>query len=250
MMRRRILSKENGDPFSVSIGDLMAGMLAIFILALMVSMIHYDKTTEDLERGPEYRKEIINKIEHKFNYNNPDKNAVTFEAEKGIIRITTNDVVGNSGQGIFESGKEYLTPYGISVIQKLEQAMAESKDDMPDEWKAIDTVIIEGHTDRDGFNNNNGMTDEEQNLQLSQERAFQTWSFMKKNSEPSVANFMISKNGDGNDLFAVAGYGQSRLLKVNEKAKNRRIEFRFILTSNKELLKEAAKGVAKASSSK
>lgn len=62
-MRRKILSKENGDPFSLSVGDLMAGMLAIFILTLMIAMLTYTQNKDTITSGTDHRDVILKNIE-------------------------------------------------------------------------------------------------------------------------------------------------------------------------------------------
>jgi flagellar motor protein MotB len=250
-MRRKILSKENGDPFSLSVGDLMAGMLAIFILTLMIAMLTYTQNKDTITSGTDHRDVILKNIETRLpkSYSN----IVKVETKDGVIRISTNDkAISANGTtvatGIFNSGSEVLTINGQYIISAIGNAIKDSKEELPNDWKYIDTIIIEGHTDTDGYDT--GATGEEkrindikENLLLSQKRAFSTWDYMRsikdKNNEP-ITDY---KNSDNKNLFAVAGYGQSRPLLLENgqpnpnKSELRRIEFRFILVPADKILK-------------
>ena len=251
-MRRKILSKENSDPFSLSIGDLMAGMLAIFILTLMIAMLTYTQNKDTITSGTDHRDVILENIESRL----PQAygNIVKVEKKEGVIRISTNDQISSvngitaTTTGIFNSGSDILTPNGQQIILAIGNAIKDSREELPDDWKYIDTIIIEGHTDTDGYDT--GATGEEkrlndikQNLQLSQNRAFSTWDYMRvikgKNNEP-ITDY---KNSDNKNLFAVAGYGQSRPLLLENgqpnpnKSELRRIEFRFMLVPADKILK-------------
>ena len=130
-MRRKILSKENGDPFSLSVGDLMAGMLAIFILTLMIAMLTYTQNKDTITSGTDHRDVILKNIETRLpkSYSN----IVKVETKDGVIRISTNDkAISANGTtvatGIFNSGSEVLTINGQYIISAIGNAIKDSKE--------------------------------------------------------------------------------------------------------------------------
>jgi outer membrane protein OmpA-like peptidoglycan-associated protein len=99
----------------------------------------------------------------------------------------------------FDSGKATLKPESMGIINEMVEVMNEHPDL---------NIIIEGHTDSDG--------DENDNLNLSEARANTVLHTMTKMGIPA-------------DRMKAAGYGESRPIDTNDtpegKANNRRVEF-------------------------
>lgn len=238
-MKKKVKTKWTSNPFDISISDLMAGMLAIFIFILMGVMIQYQKGVENITQATEQRTQILKSIESQLTPQ--ERSQITVDTLNGIIRLTTDDSNSNApnSQAIFEVGSPVLTPRGETIIGRLAQLIAQSrKENKNRTWDVIDTVIVEGHTDTTPYSMEGlaeGIhTSADMNLKLSMERAISTWLFMKR-VNPNM-EYMV--NGDGKKLFSTAGYGEGRLLIPSNGVdpKNRRIEFRFIIRPTEKLI--------------
>lgn len=241
---KRSKSNKRNDPFSISISDLMAGILMIFILAL-ISMFFINKSENERNNHQvEQRKEIL-----EFMQDMPEAKSgkITIDAENGVILITTNDSGGKNHEKtpIFESGESKLTPEGERLIKTIAAKIDDSKNKKQEAWQSIDTIIIEGHTDNVQYND---PTSDKNNLKLSVDRAIATYkvtlstlSLNPDNPNQDITNVTNSnivkkwKNTDDQFIFSVAGYGESRLINkaAPSSAENRRIEFRFLLKHHK-----------------
>jgi chemotaxis protein MotB len=88
----------------------------------------------------------------------------------------------------------------------------------------IETVFIEGHTDRTGT--------ADRNWSLSTQRAVVTYRLIDT-AEPTLA---MLANRDGNQIISVSGYGPTRPVTTdptpNDYAPNRRIDLRFVMETD------------------
>lgn len=242
-MKHKVKTKLVNNPFDISISDLMAGMLAIFIFVLMGVMIQYQKGVENITAATEQRTQILKSIESQLTES--ERSQITVDTINGIIRLNTDDASNTpDSQAIFEVGSANLTPKGQQIIGKLASLISQSRmENKNNLWDVIDTVIIEGHTDTKPFSQEalaEGMSSSaDMNLKLSMERAISTWLFMKNTN----LNMEYMVNASGKKLFSTAGYGEGRLLLLQngEDPKNRRIEFRFIITPTEKLMDQTSK---------
>ncbi len=227
-MERYDDSFEQKDPYSISISDLMAGVLIIFILALVSMILVYKESVENITNINEQRAQILEEIYEKLPAQ--DKERIKLDAKNGILRIQADGISNLSTSekkavGAFALNKSELTEDGEKLILDISKAILEMKENpqLAPNWKVVDTIMIEGHTDsiplKDGYRTN---------LDLSTERASYTWKFMDFKSGYA---FSSMKNNDGQSLFSIAGYGEQRPLpNIDSKdERNRRIEFRFII---------------------
>jgi len=113
--------------------------------------------------------------------------------EQGAIVITL------SGQLLFPSGEEELSPIARQSLDQVATAVAQQPDDT--------MIRVEGHTDASGS--------EAQNAQLSKTRA------------QAVANYLMERDID-DDRVQVVGHGESRPIADNDtpegRSANRRVE--------------------------
>jgi flagellar motor protein MotB len=88
----------------------------------------------------------------------------------------------------------------------------------------VETVFIEGHTDRTGT--------ADRNWSLSTERAVVTYRLIET-AEPTLATLV---NRDGNQIISVSGYGPTRPVTSDptpdDFAPNRRIDLRFVMETD------------------
>ncbi len=227
-MERYDESLEHKDPYSISISDLMAGVLIIFILALVSMILVYKESVENISNVNEQRAQILEKIHNQLP--EQDKERVKLDAKNGILRIQDKGISNLStpdkkSNGVFKLNESKLTEDGEKLILDISRTILEMKEnpELAPNWKVVDTIMIEGHTDsiplKGGYRTN---------LDLSTERASYTWKFMDYKNDYA---FSSMKNNEGQSLFSIAGYGEQRPLpNIDPKdERNRRIEFRFIV---------------------
>jgi flagellar motor protein MotB len=204
---------ENDSSYWMSIGDLMSGLMFIFILALSVFMINITELEEKLEGNREVRKEILEQIDAKME-------------DRGFTEIIINDSqdILRLKEGIlFNSGEAKLQPRGRELLNNLGPVTLEVLTQEKYQGE-VETIFIEGHTDSLRVGEYNKF---QTNWDLSTQRAINTWVFMRA-SKDSLKDL---KNKDGEPIFSVSGYADSRPVATNKtkegRRKNRRIDFRF-----------------------
>jgi flagellar motor protein MotB len=93
----------------------------------------------------------------------------------------------------------------------------------------FDVVLIEGHTDTVNLRPSSPFKD---NMELSAARSRSTYKFLM-DAEPCLAVF---RNGDGQHLFGMSGFGEQRCVACNQDGeeswrRNRRVDFRIVLAA-------------------
>jgi len=232
-MRKRI-RKSSGESsnYWMSIGDLMAGALIIFILLFVLQILDINKKIEDGERAKEQiknlqskikvferttgvKEEIIAKLVKKFKEENLH---VDIDSKTGNIKLDDSILFNFNSSELKPEGKEFLKEFIPKYISVL----------LSDEFKkSVTQIIIEGHTD------NRGMY--LYNLDLSQRRAFAVVQFIYSGKIPyfkgkEELKKVITANGRGKMKLIYKANG-----KVDRK-KSRRVEFQFRL-NNEESIK-------------
>ena len=202
------------DTFTISISDLMSGLLAIFILVLSYFILNFSQATAQLTQNDIKRAELLNLIQKELE---KDGIKVSVDEQHGILRIS---------EGIlFDVGKADVKPQGQFVIQKLGNVLVDTLSS--EQFKGrIETIFIEGHTDNIPINN--GIFPS--NWELSVKRAINTWLTMS-NANPNLTTLLNSKN---ELIFSVSGYAETRPIKSNDtdigRGENRRIDIRFSMS--------------------
>jgi outer membrane protein OmpA-like peptidoglycan-associated protein len=170
------------------------------------------------------RQEILKDLQAKLKTDFPDLQVVISE-ETDALRF--------KGDGLFKTGSSELRPDKRRVVESIATRLGET---LPcytlgprSSWSnrcnpagtIIEAVLVEGHTDSDGQDNNN--------LTLSTNRANETFFAMTKH-EPSLVEYL---NDRAQPVLSVAGYGKMRPVADNAtldgKATNRRIDLRIIM---------------------
>lgn len=202
------------DVFTQSISDLMAGLLAIFILTLAYFILNFSQATAQLTQNDIKRAELLEQLHEELE---KDGIKVTIDEDHGILRIS---------EGVlFDVGLADVKPQGRNVIQKLGSALDRAL--KSEEFDgAVETIFIEGHTDSVPINN--GIFPS--NWELSTKRAINTWLVMGATS-PAI---MSLKNKNGQMIFSCSGYAETRPIADNStdagKRENRRIDIRFSMS--------------------
>lgn len=175
----------NENPFELSLGDLMAGLLLIFVLLFSFVMLRLENLISarrgQLEQIDE--RELIKKLLiHKLLTELADFD-VEVDPDTGVIRIKEGILFDFNKDELKEDGKQFLRLFIPKYVKVL---LSE-----PDVSEHIAQVIIEGHTDNVGS--------WELNLDLSLRRA------------KSVAKYLFT------DEFGTFRYAENlkKLLSVN-----------------------------------
>jgi len=151
----------------VSIGDLMSGLLLVFILLLVVAMYNYAAFTRARERRVDQRSELLQKQEERL-IALEEKKRQLIEALKtslaevdvqvdeltGVVRIGEGILFQEDRAELVDEGKQTLARIYDQYIQVVLSPQYE---------QAVDRIVIEGHTNSRGSYLHN--------LTLSQQRA-------------------------------------------------------------------------------
>ena len=201
----------------ISISDLMAGLVIIFILTLTYYMLSYTEKTAKLTQNQELKEQIMKSIKIKMRENGFK---VKIDKRHWVIRMPDELLFDSGSAKLKKSGKELAKALG----QVLHDVLTEKK------FRGhVETVFIEGHTDkrplskklRERFRSN---------WELSAQRAINTWRELS-NTKKELTTLVNSKN---EKLFSVSGYADTRKVVPNDSEenlqKNRRIDLRIAMT--------------------
>lgn len=220
-MRKIRLQKEqegaDGDAFTLSISDLMAGLLAIFILALSYFMLNLGEVTNQYTGNTEKRNELLEDMQQDM-ANRGVK--VTIDKKQGVLRIPESV--------LFAQGEAVIKPEGQYAVNSLSQVLYETL--MEEKYAhAVETVFIEGHTDNVPIET----SEFHSNWELSTQRAINTWNLMRMDQE--ALNTIANANGQ--PVFSCSGYAETRPITDDPydenseegRAANRRIDIRVTM---------------------
>ena len=238
---------EQSEGYLASVSDLMAALIFVFILTVAVFALRLAETVEELTDSRQARADIVLTLAEKI------KSVVAIEVapEHGVLHIREADEDGTH-QGIsFPVGRADPTPQSGKAIGALAHALAEvlpcyvsgSQSDAqrvharrpqhcgalvqpePCEDKdasKVDTLLIEGHTDKQPFVDR--MSGVDHNLDLSSQRAAAVFREMTA-CQPVLEQFA---NTSERRILGVSGYGAYRQ-EFESDDKNRRIDLRFMM---------------------
>ncbi len=228
--------------------DLMVGMLFIFIIMLMSYALNLKEGQQDLERKEQITQEanaqFLRDLQRRLR-----ELGVTVEIDEREGTLTLAENL------LFRKAKAHVTPEGEVVVRKLAHALTETLPcygvlirtvdgpsvfeplepsyivgkDCPDlKGAQIESIFIEGHTDKDPMLPNAPFKN---NFQLSARRAVETYIKLTKYS-PALGKL---KNYKGEGLVGISGYGETRPLKgisqntEEGKRRQRRIVLRIVM---------------------
>ncbi|MDR1314873.1 MAG: hypothetical protein LBQ12_14585 [Deltaproteobacteria bacterium] len=189
---------------------------------------------DDILDTREVRKEFLRHIEAGMLAKGK---AVKIDLDEGVFRFP-DDV-------LFDSAAFLLKPKGMEALDALGEILSASlpcyaggrpPGEMPYCLPPLrrrpgkfDVILIEGHTDDVPLASNSEIRD---NRQLSAFRSWSTYNHLMQGS-PSLAEL---RNGTGQHLFGMSGYGENRPSVPNEgredmRRLNRRVDFRIVLAA-------------------
>lgn len=209
--KSKTLTDEN--PFSLSLGDLMAGLLLIFVLLLSFVMLRLENLMEDrreqlavIDEREQVKKLLIRRLLKELS-----EFDVEVDPDTGVIRIKEGILYDSDKDELKEDGKKFLRQFIPKYVAVL---LSE-----PDVSEHIAQVIIEGHTDNDGS--------WEYNLGLSLRRAKSVAVYLFE------GEFEVPHADTLKELLSVNGRSFAQPIMPNDteegKALNRRVEFQFRL---------------------
>lgn len=216
--------------YFVSMTDMMVGLVFIFIILVMYYALQFREVTEELTGADNTRAEILQQIQASLKSKGVD---VTIDTQNGILRLPDSI--------LFDSGQDTLKPDGRDKVARLAMALDEilpcyteqdsstlRRADCPVSDHRIESVYIEGHTDRDPFAR--GGRD---NWDLSAVRAINTYRAVAL-ARPGLTGLCARKGGgECEPVLSVSGYGPQRPIDSGDsdeaKSRNRRIDLRIIM---------------------
>ena len=216
-MRRRtphVNDEITQDLFTISISDLMSGLLAIFILVLSYFILNFSQATAQLTQNDVTRAELLRFMQKELER---EGIKVTVDEQHGILRIA---------EGVlFDVGATDVKLQGQIVIRRLSSVL-ETVLGLEQFQGRVETIFIEGHTDNVPIITETFPS----NWELSTKRAINTWLTMS-GANPKLTTILNDKK---EIIFSVSGYADTRPIAENSteegRRDNRRIDIRFSMT--------------------
>ena len=220
-MRRKqeTIPKQDSGVFNLSISDLMAGLLSIFILALCFFILNFSQKTSKLTENNINRAELVKQLRDDMDTLGIK---VTIDEKRGILRIPEDSLT-------FAVGSADVTD--VDTVKKIGSVLLQTLD--MDKYKGkVETVFIEGHSDNVPISNYRFNS----NWELSSQRAINIWNIMRDKPNERLAEL---KNNivflDANDqkvhveepIFSCSGYADTRPVVPNDSEANRKINRRI-----------------------
>lgn len=229
--RGRVSQDTEVKPYWLSISDLMAGILVIFILFFVLKINSEVKLRKVFEEMFKVKEQIVSDLNIEFsNYDNISV------LDDGTIRFFIEDKKSQW----FKTGKKDLTKAGKKVVSEfvLKYIGILFSNKYID---YVDRIEVIGHTDSRGPKGANEKRSYLFNLKLSQGRAYSVVEHIHKSvsfSKDSKKNLEYKKKL--RDKLTANGRSYVEILKKNNGNENkllsRRVEFRFKLPYEKKYL--------------
>lgn len=252
---------EDDENYFVSMTDMMVGILFIFIIMLMVFALNFQKQTDQtemltkqqrqqIERAQQLARQIANlqtRIDTEVSeINKADKARatlletvrarleavglkVTIDSSTGVLRLAEDAIEFASDNSTLDrtasANVDALSKVLLDVLPAYSACASDAVCPRHSGY-TVETVFIEGHTDRTG--------QDSRNWQLSTERAVNTYRRIVDNF-PGLRNL---KNSANREVLSVSGYAYTRPATNREdpdgRKINRRIDLRFVMEADRE----------------
>ncbi|MFM9889644.1 MAG: flagellar motor protein MotB [Rickettsiales bacterium] len=211
--------------FFTAFTDLLVGVIFLFILMLMVFALNL-KHPEDVPpvvTTEQIRANILSEVAKRMQARGLP---ITLDLANGVVRLPESL--------LFASGQWVLSGQGQQTVAALAQVFEEvlpcaSYAQKPCQWQAqpvlLDSVLIEGHTDRRPFASPEGYG----NWELSAFRAIAVYKAMVATA-PELENAIA--NAQQQPLLGVSAYADRRPVDPAALDPNRRIDVRFNMRAN------------------
>ena len=221
MSRHKIANEESENPFALSIGDLMAALLLIFVLLLASTLLklqdEFETKSQVAERYTAIKEDIYKELIIEFKDDLKKWNA-EIDPKDLAIRFQEPDVLFETNQFALKNAfktilKDFFPRY-VKVISK-----PKFKDN-------IEEIRIEGHTDNVGSYYHN--------MELSQNRTRSVLTFVLDSTlDNDIEKQWVKENLTAN------GLSFSKPVADNDtdigRYRNRRVEFRIRTNAEKQI---------------
>ena len=243
LRRRRSADGSSEQPsFWMSFTDLMAALLFVFILAaaaLMLQLVQaresfaaqseeFSSQVSNLRQAEEMRHEMLLDVQDELTAQGID----VIVSQNGDVISIPSELLGfeSASYDIDEEYEDVSLAIGTAIADSIKKG---------DRAQYLDTVFVEGHTDNADFSGLEGTG----NWGLSTFRAISLWTLWE-NRLPAESQLSTLTGPDGQPLFSVSGYGETRPTSEDQTtdsgaAANRRIDIRFtIVRPDSDVLEE------------
>lgn len=233
--------------YLASVSDLMAGLIFVFIITLVVFSLRLARTQKVLTDAREVREGILQDLKSELE---KARIEVIVDLEHGVLSLTDKAVrfdrgasepvpehwphVGAVASVLLQVLPRYVDSCGAATVVPgvplrpsycIPNGVGPTSEDCArgHEGPKVETVLIEGHTDRVPIGPGFRYRD---NLELSSARSAQVLRMMRQ-CEPGLESL---RNRGGMAVVSVSGYGETRPADPDpEAARNRRIDLRFLM---------------------
>ena len=226
-MRRNknVIPQQDSGVFNLSISDLMAGLLSVFILALCIFILSFTQKTTVLTETNIKREKLVKHLEKVL----VDRGIkVTVDEKRGILRIPEDSLSFRVGSADVPN-VDTVVKIGTVLLSTLENEEYKGK---------VETVFIEGHTDDVPIETYQFPS----NWELSTQRAINVWNTMRAKPNERLSDLKnkivyYDENKEKKEieepLFSCSGYAETRPIYTNDSDEhrkfNRRIDIRFTM---------------------
>lgn len=198
------------DHLSSSLTDLMTSLAVIFILLLVVKLNNQATRTE---RSISY---VADQFQQQKLFTSGEK----MHKDGDILVVAIPQELMSFKEAGAEQGGADLSPQGKEYLRANVPRLASvlCRDGVRER---IDTIVVEGHSDKKGFGMADAKGDEQENLKLSQERSMAVVSEALNVLDHDRACFL--------ELLSATGRGDAHPLNVQDpySPENRRVELRI-----------------------
>ena len=226
-MRRNknFIPQQDSGVFNLSISDLIAGLLSVFILALCIFILSFTQKTTALTETNIKREKLVKHLEKVL----VDRGIkVTVDEKRGILRIPEDSLSFRVGSADVPD---------VDTVVKIGTVLLSTLED--EEYKGkVETVFIEGHTDDVPIETYQFPS----NWELSTQRAINIWNTMRAKPNDRLSDLKnkivyYDENKEKKEieepLFSCSGYAETRPIYPNDSDEhrkyNRRIDIRFTM---------------------
>jgi chemotaxis protein MotB len=243
-MSQHDLLEDEGAGYLISISDMMAGLLFIFIITLVAFIINFQDAIQKQKEVTRTQTEIVKR------FTNLDQTRtellellklrlqkenikVEIDTKHGVLRLTENAVQFETASASLDEQNEANLKTIGSILNAVIPCYASNPPTFHDcesfdkSNGKIDSIFVEGHTDNVPMNSYKY----KDNWDLSASRAITAYRVLIPDT---VLNQIVNTNFQ--PIFSVSGYGEGRPVEGHSYAypkpdpTNRRIDLRFIMT--------------------
>jgi chemotaxis protein MotB len=225
---RQKLADGSGEGYLASSADLMIGILFIFIIMVVYLAVEIKRVPAGTPApSPDPVVTLVDQIGNRLRGKGV---RVELDPDSGVIALPSD--------ALFDTGKAVPRESALEAIATTEQVLREvlpcyvssasragrGCGQLNKKGVELETVMIEGHTDSDQYEN-----DPARNWHLGLDRARYIFEEFGKGTLGQLTN------SKGQPLLGVSSYADTRPSKIaitglDRKAKDRRVELRFILS--------------------